>query len=295
MSALTTAPDKLTFAPRRRFMPMFRRIVRLHPNMLVGAIFLLIVVIAAVFSEWIMTESPTWISPGDRLQPPGNEFLLGTDGQGRDVFSRMIKGSQLSLTVGLAVSVLTMIIGGVIGLMAGFSRKFDNVAMRFMDALMAFPSIILAIAIMAARGPSVWNVVFALTVVNTPRMARVVRSVVQNTAQAQYVEAADSMGASTPRVLFRHITPNCLSPVIVQTSFVFADAVLGEATLSFLGAGAPPDIPSWGGMLAESRVFLAQAPWTMLVPGAALTLTVFALNLMGDGIRDLLDPRLRHR
>lgn len=285
----------MTFKARRNYGKMLRRIIRLHPNMVIGAFFLLVVVIAAVFANLIMTESPTWISPADRLIAPGSEYLLGTDGQGRDVFSRMIKGSQLSLTVGLAVSVLTMVAGGIIGLISGFSRKFDNIAMRFMDALMAFPSIILAIAIMAARGPSVWNVVFALTVVNTPRMARVVRSVVQNTAQAQYVEAAQSIGASTPRMLFRHITPNCLSPVIVQTSFVFADAVLGEATLSFLGAGAPPDIPSWGGMLAESRVFLAQAPWTMLVPGAALTITVFALNLIGDGIRDMLDPRLRHR
>lgn len=295
MSVATGTPDRLTLAPRKSFGRTLRRITRLHPNMVLGAVFLLVVVIAAVFAEWIMTESPTWISPSDRLQPPGGEFILGTDGQGRDVFSRMIKGSQLSLMVGLAVSIFTMVIGGVIGLLSGFSQKFDNVAMRFMDALMAFPSIILAIGIMAARGPSVWNVIFALTVVNTPRMARVVRSVVQNTAQMQYVEAADSIGASTPRVLFRHITPNCLSPVIVQTSFVFADAVLGEATLSFLGAGAPPDIPSWGGMLAESRVFLAQAPWTMLVPGAALTITVFALNLIGDGIRDMLDPRLRHR
>lgn len=295
MSAVASTSGSLTLAPRKTLGHKVRRVMRLHPNMVVGAILLLFVVIAAVFAEWIMTESPTWISPGDRLQAPGGDYILGTDGQGRDVFSRMIKGSQLSLTVGLAVSVLTMVIGGVIGLMSGFSSKFDNVAMRFMDALMAFPSIILAIGIMAARGPSVWNVVFALTIVNTPRMARVVRSVVQNTAQMQYVEAADSIGASTPRLLFRHITPNCLSPVIVQTSFVFADAVLGEATLSFLGAGAPPDIPSWGGMLAESRVFLAQAPWTMLVPGAALTITVFALNLIGDGIRDMLDPRLRHR
>ena len=295
MSAVSTSPDNVAFKPRRNYGRIIRRIVRLHPNMVLGAFFLLIVVIAAVFSPWIMTESPTWISPADRLQPPGDGFLLGTDGQGRDVFSRMIKGSQLSLAVGVGVSILTMVIGGIIGLISGFSRKFDNIAMRFMDALMAFPSIILAIAIMAARGPSVWNVIFALTVVNTPRMARVVRSVVQNTSQAQYVEAAQSIGASTPRMLFRHITPNCLSPVIVQTSFVFAEAVLGEATLSFLGAGAPPDIPSWGGMLSESRVFLAQAPWTMLVPGAALTINVFALNLIGDGIRDMLDPRLRHR
>jgi len=267
----------------------------MYPSLVVGVILILVVIVVAIFATWIMPHSPVLQTPSNRLLPPGGEFPMGTDGQGRDVFSRMVKGSQLSLMVGLFVSIATMVIGGIIGLLCGFISQVDNIVMRVMDALMAFPSIILAIGIMAVRGPSVWNVVFALTVVNTPRMARVVRSVVQNTAQMQYVEAADSIGANMPRILLRHITPNCLSPVIVQTSFVFADAVLGEATLSFLGAGAPPDIPSWGGMLSESRVFLSQAPWTMLVPGAALTITVFALNLIGDGIRDVLDPRLRNR
>lgn len=272
-----------------------RRIFTRHPNMLVGAVLFLIVAILAIGAPIIMTHSPTLQSPSDRLLPPSTDHLFGTDGQGRDVFSRMVKGSQLSLLVGVAVSSLTMVVGGLIGLIAGFMPKLDSIIMRIMDALMAFPSIVLAIGIMAVRGADVVNVIFALTVVNTPRMARVVRSVVMGTSQAQFVEAAESIGSSTSRILFRHITPNCLSPVIVQTSFVFAEAVLGEATLSFLGAGAPPDVPSWGGMLSESRVFLSQASWTMLVPGAALTLTVFALNLIGDGIRDVLDPRLRGR
>lgn len=272
-----------------------RRILSRHPNLLVGQILIILVILAAVAAPVIMTHSPTEQVPTDRLLPPAGEHLLGTDGQGRDVFSRMIKGSQLSLLVGIAVSLFTCVVGGLIGLVAGFMPRLDSVIMRVMDALMAFPSIVLAIGIMAVRGADVTNVIFALTVVNTPRMARVVRSVVQGTSQTQFVEAAQSIGSSTPRILFRHITPNCLSPVIVQTSFVFAEAVLGEATLSFLGAGAPPDIPSWGGMLSESRVFLSQAPWTMLVPGAALTVTVFALNLIGDGIRDVLDPKLRQR
>lgn len=292
-TATLTAGDSL--ARNRSTWRRLRRTIRLHPNLLVGGIFLVIVVFMAVFAELIMPHSPTLQVPSDRLLSPGGDFLFGTDGQGRDVFSRMVKGSQLSLMVGVLVSLGTMVIGGLIGLICGFNSAADNLLMRVMDALMAFPSIVLAIGIMAVRGPSVWNVVFALTVVNTPRMARVVRSVVQNTSQMLYVEAAQSIGADTPRVLLKHITPNCLSPLIVQTSFVFADAVLGEATLSFLGAGAPADIPSWGGMLSESRVFLAQAPWTMLVPGAALTITVFALNLIGDGIRDMLDPRLRNR
>lgn len=266
-----------------------------HPNLLVGLILLVIVALIAITAPIIMTHSPTLQVPSDRLLSPSTERIFGTDGQGRDVFSRMVKGSQLSLLVGVAVSAFTMVVGGLIGLIAGFMPKLDGIIMRVMDALMAFPSIVLAIGIMAVRGADVINVIIALTVVNTPRMARVVRSVVMGTSQAQFVEAAESVGSSTPRILFRHITPNCLSPVIVQTSFVFAEAVLGEATLSFLGAGAPPDIPSWGGMLSESRVYLSQAPWTMLVPGAALTITVFALNLIGDGIRDVLDPKLRNR
>jgi len=272
-----------------------QRLMARHPNLLVGTILLVIIVIAAVAAPFIMTQSPTAQAPSDRLLSPSSDHFFGTDGQGRDVYSRMLKGAQLSLLVGIAVAALTCVVGGLIGLVSGFMPRVDGLIMRVMDALMAFPSIVLAIGIMAVRGADVTNVIIALTVVNTPRMARVVRSIVQGTASTQFVEAAQSIGASTPRVLFRHITPNCLSPVIVQTSFVFAEAVLGEATLSFLGAGAPPDVPPWGGMLSESRVFLSQAAWTMLVPGAALTLTVFALNLIGDGIRDVLDPKLRHR
>lgn len=280
---------------RPPFVRTFRKIFSRHVNLLVGTILILLVIIAAITAPVIMTHSATIQAPSDRLLAPSSEHFFGTDGQGRDVYSRTIKGTQLSLLVGFAVSLLTCVFGGMIGLVSGFMPRLDGVIMRVMDALMAFPSIVLAIGIMAVRGANVSNVIIALTVVNTPRMARVVRSVVQGTAQTQFVEAAQSIGSSTPRILFRHITPNCLSPVIVQTSFVFAEAVLGEATLSFLGAGAPPDIPSWGGMLSESRVFLSQAPWTMLVPGAALTITVFALNLVGDGVRDLLDPRLRQR
>lgn len=281
--------------PKPSFMSSARRLFSRQPNMLLGTILLAFVVFAAVAAPVIMTHSPTIQNPSERLLGPSQEYFFGTDGQGRDVFSRTVKGSQLSLLVGVAVAALTCIIGGLIGLICGFMPRVDSIVMRVMDALMAFPSIVLAIGIMAVRGANISNVIFALTVVNTPRMARVVRSVVQGTTHTQFVEAAQSIGAGTPRILLRHISPNCLSPVIVQTSFVFAEAVLGEATLSFLGAGAPSDIPSWGGMLSESRVFLSQAPWTMLVPGAALTITVFALNLIGDGIRDVLDPRLRRR
>jgi len=162
-----------------------------------------------------------------------------------------------------------------------------------MDSMMAFPGVILALAIMAARGPSVGNVIFSLSVVYTPRLARVVRSIVLTIRELQYVEAANALGVSNGRIILRHVLPNSLSPIIVQATFIFAEAVLGEAGLSFLGVGTPPDIPSWGNMLGEARAFLASAPWTMIAPGAALMVTVLSLNLVGDGIRDLLDPRLR--
>ena len=290
----TLTLDKLE-RPSATFIAKSRHILSRNPSLLVGLVLMLIIAFLAVAAPLLMTHSPTKQVPLDRLLSPFGTHLLGTDGQGRDIYSRTLKGAQISLLVGTSVAALTCVFGGLIGLVSGSMPRLDGIIMRVMDGMMSFPSIILAIGIMAVRGAAVSNVILALTVVNTPRMARVVRSVVIGTSQSQFVEAAESIGASHSRVLFRHVTPNCLSPVIVQTSIVFAEAVLAEATLSFLGAGAPLEIPTWGGMLSESRVFLSQAPWTMLVPGAALTITVFALNLVGDGIRDVLDPKLRQR
>lgn len=277
------------------FFETARSTLAVNPNALVGSILFTGIVLVATFADLIVPHDANFQTPAERLLSPGSERLLGTDGQGRDVFSRTIVGSQLSLFVGISVALLTAVVGGLIGLVAGFVGKLDAPLMRMMDALMAFPGIVLAIGIMAVRGAAVSNVIIALTIVTAPRMARVVRSVVQSIAESQYVESAKATGCTTNRMLFRHVLPNSFSPIIVQASFVFAEAVLGEATLSFLGAGAPTDIPSWGGMLSESRLFLSQAPWTMLAPGAALTITVFALNLLGDGLRDILDPRLRGR
>lgn len=264
-------------------------------NIMIGGALFLLVVLVALLAPVLMTHDPTFQEPGERLLGPSHDYFFGTDGSGRDVYSRVVKGAQLSLIVGISVSIATSIIGGFLGLLTGFVPRVDAPIMRVMDGLMAFPGIILAIGIMAVRGAEVSNVVLALTVVSAPRMARVVRSVVIGLAQTQFIEAAESSGASVWRIFGVHLLPNCLSPILVQASFVFAEAVLGEATLSFLGAGAPPEIPSWGGMLSESRLFLSQAPWTMIAPGAALTITVFALNLLGDGLRDWLDPRLRNR
>lgn len=269
--------------------------IRRNPNMVVGFVLIMLVILMAIFAPWIMNHSPTEQVPMERLKPFSSEYWLGTDGQGRDLYSRTIEASKVSLFVGAVVSVMTILIGGLIGLICGTNPALDSIVMRIMDGMLAFPSIILAIAIMAVRGPAISNVIIALTIVNLPTAARVVRSVALGISEAQFVDAAKSAGASRSRILFRHIAINSLSPAIVHTSIVFAESILAEASLSFLGAGIPSHIPSWGVMLADSRVYLATAPWTMLVPGAALTITVFALNLIGDGIRDMLDPRLRNR
>jgi len=262
-------------------------------NILLGGGILGALLLIAVIAPLIATHNPQTIVGFARLKGPSAIHFFGTDGQGRDIYSRIVYGARLSLGVGFAVAIATLIAGTIIGLISGYYHRADAILMRIMDGMMAFPGIILAIGIMAVRGAQVSNVILALSVVATPRLARVVRSVVLGLRESQFVEAARAIGNVDSRVVWRHILPNCLSPLIVQSSFVFAEGVLGEATLSFLGAGSPPNVPSWGTMLNDSKVFLEQAPWTMLFPGAALTLTVFALNLLGDGLRDLLDPRLR--
>jgi peptide/nickel transport system permease protein len=272
-----------------------RRIPRFfgHRGAFVGAVIVVCILLAALAAPLLARHDPLFLDANVRLQAPNAAHPFGTDNQGRDTYSRVIFGARLSILVGIGVSLLTVFVGTTVGLLAGFYRRFDSVVMRVMDGLMAFPGVILAIAIMAAIGPRLENVIISLTVVYTPRLARVVRSAVLQLREQQYVEAAQAIGVGTPRLLVRHILPNCMAILIVQSTFIFADAVLGEASLSFLGAGTPPEIPSWGNMLGDARQYLARAPWTMLAPGAALMLAVLGLNLLGDGVRDLLDPRLR--
>jgi peptide/nickel transport system permease protein len=241
----------------------------------------------------VLAGDPLRIDVARRLTAPGAAHWFGTDDVGRDVWSRVVYGARLSLLVGVAVVGLSFVIGLACGLTAGYYRRLDNVVMRVMDGLMAFPAIILAIALMASLGPSVLNVIVAIGIVYAPRVARIVRGSVLVIRETTYVEAARALGASDAAVIARHVLPNCLSPVIVQGSFVFAAAVLTEAALSFLGVGVPPYVPSWGNILAEGRLYLQQAPWLVLYPGGAIMLTIFGLNLLGDGLRDLLDPRLR--
>lgn len=266
-----------------------------HRSAVAGAVIVLLMALMALCANLLATHDPLFLAPAARLEPPGAAHWFGTDEFGRDVYSRVVFGSRVSLMVGLGVSAATVLFGTIIGLVAGYFRPVDGVIMRMMDGMMAFPGVILALGIMAAAGASMWNVILALTVVDTPRLARVLRSVVLTVRELQYVEAARAIGVSTPRILLLHILPNCAAILIVQGTFVFAQAVLGEAGLSFLGVGTPPYIPSWGNMLGEARNYLATAPWTMLAPGAALMIAVLGLNLLGDGIRDLLDPRLRRR
>ena len=272
-----------------------RRLPRLfgHRGAIIGLSIVVGIIVVAVAAPVLARHDPLFLDANIRLQPPSAAYPFGTDNQGRDTFSRVVFGARLSILVGLGVALLTLLIGTGVGLVAGFYRRFDSVVMRLMDGLMAFPGVILAIAIMAAIGPRVENVIFSLTVVATPRLARVVRSAVLQVRELSYIEAAQAIGVSATRLLVRHVLPNCLAILIVQSTFIFADAVLGEASLSFLGAGTPPEIPSWGNMLGDARQYLARAPWTMLAPGAALMLAVLGLNLLGDGVRDLLDPRLR--
>jgi peptide/nickel transport system permease protein len=291
MASDVAAAQPVTRASARarwRLPPAFR-----HRSTVIGSIIVAVIVLMAITAPLLATHDPMLLDPVERLTAPNSQYLFGTDNFGRDTYSRVVFGSRLSLLVGIGVSVMTVVFGTLIGLVAGYFRRVDGIIMRVMDGLMAFPGVILALAIMAAIGPRVENVLVALTVVYTPRLARVVRSVVLSVRRTQYVDAALAIGVDTPRILMRHILPNCRAILIVQATFIFAEAVLGEAGLSFLGVGTPPDIPSWGNMLGEARGYLASAPWTMLAPGAALMLAVLGLNLVGDGIRDLLDPRLR--
>lgn len=299
-AAKTDDAPALTAGRARRKQTFFDRFMR-HRSAVLGAVVFGFVILVALLTPLLMNHDPTLAAPQSRLSPPMTSamapatgtFIFGTDNLGRDVYSRVVKGSQVSLMVGLGVAAAVVVAGTTIGMLAGYFKQLDTVLMRVMDSMMAFPGIILALAIMSVRGPGIGNVIIALAIVDTPRFARVVRSVVLTLRELQYIEAAHALGIGSGRIMLRHILPNCLSPMIVQATFVFAAAVLGEAGLSFLGAGTPPEIPSWGQMLADARNFLAQAPWTMIAPGAALMVTVLGLNLLGDGIRDLLDPRLR--
>jgi len=270
------------------------RFVRRNPTMVIGAVILSAMALAAAMAPFYAGDALT-MSPAQRLRPPSDAHWFGTDHLGRDVFARTIYGAQVSLFVGLSVAACSVSIGLTIGLVSGYFRKVDAVVMRFMDGLMAIPGILLAIALVSLTRASVWIVIVAITIPEIPRVVRLVRSVVLSVREAPYVEAAIAGGTPAWLIMLRHILPNTVAPLIVQATYICAAAILAEAALSFLGAGTPPEIPTWGNMIAQSRLFLSRAPWTIFCPGVALALVVLAVNLLGDGLRDRLDPRFSRR
>ena len=261
----------------------------------IATILLLAVILLTVFSPWIATHDPLAMDPLKRLQSASGEHLLGTDAYGRDLFSRMILGGRISLVIGIAAAATALILGVLIGLIAGYFRTADALIMRAMDALMAMPSILIAIALVALNGPSIGSVIMAITVPEVPRVVRLVRSVVLTVREEPYVEAALALGSSTPKILFQHLLPNTMAPMIVQGTYIIASAILTEALLSFLGAGISTEIPTWGNIMAEGRQYFRLNPGIILWPGVLLTICVLSINLIGDAARDGLDPRMKKR
>lgn len=249
-----------------------------------------IIFLLALFAPLLATQPPLEMKVTDRLKAPSAAHWFGTDEFGRDVYSRVVYGSRISIAVGLSVVLISSVFGLILGLYSAYYRQLDNLIMRVVDGLMAFPAVLLAIAIMAALGPKVENVIISISVVYIPTVARTVRSAALVVREQTYIEAIRALGGKPWRIIWRHIAPNCLSPLIVQATFIFAYAVIIEASLSFLGAGTPPPQPSWGNILSDGRTLIRQAWWIMVFPGVAIVMTVLGLNLIGDGLRDLLDP-----
>ncbi len=308
--AAPTLPDVL---PPRRARGRVGMFLHRYPTIAMGGFILAVVLLIAIAAPYLGTVDPTALAPARRTRPPPDvvawagywlgfgdkppawQFLFGSDMLGRDVYSRVMYGTRVSLTVGFAVAFFSSVIGLFIGVCSGFIRVLDAVVMRIMDGLMSIPSILLAIALMALIGASVQNVVLAIAVAEVPRVSRLVRGVVLSLREQPYVEAAIASGTRVHLIIWRHILPNTLAPIIVQATFICASAMLGEATLSFIGAGTPPTIPSWGNIMAEGRALWQVKPYIVFFPAIFLSLTVLGVNLLGDGLRDALDPRLAKR
>jgi len=283
--------DHLELETQKTLVVRLRDFARRHPTVVASTAVLLILVILTVASPYL-SSNPLDISPRNRLKTPSAEHWFGTDNLGRDIYSRTLHGGRVSLTVGLGVGLLATFFGLIVGLVSGYSRPVDAVIMRIMDGLMAIPEILLAITFVAITSASIQNVIMAITIPEVPRVARLVRSVVLMIREQPYVEAAVSIGTGLPKMLLRHVLPNTVAPLLVQGTYVFASAVITEALLGFVGAGTPPEIPSWGNIMAEGRIYFQMAPWIIFFPGTFLTFAVLAVNVLGDGLRDMLDPRL---
>lgn len=260
-----------------------------------AAVILVVIVMAALLAPLYVPYDPLAMNAMARLKPPSSEFLLGTDPYGRDIFSRVMTGGRVSLLIGVGAAAVSVAVGLIIGLVAGYFRTADSIIMRIMDSLMAIPAILLAIALVALNGPSLGSVIVAITVPEVPRVVRLVRSVVLSAREEPYVEAAIALGSSMPKILMQHLMPNTFAPLIVQGTYICASAILIEAILSFLGAGVSTEIPTWGNIMAEGRSYFQIKPGLIFWPGLMLSLCILAINLLGDTARDLLDPRMKKR
>jgi peptide/nickel transport system permease protein len=285
-------PDVLPPRKRRGKVALF---IHRHPSIAIGGFLVALIVAIAIFAPWLGTVDPTALAPAKRTRPPSSIYWFGTDMLGRDVYSRVLFGTRVSLIVGFSVAIAASAIGTFIGLVSGFVRWLDALLMRVMDGLMSIPPILLAIALMALTRGSVPNVVIAITIPQIPQVARLVRGIVLSLREQPYVESAIASGTRVPKIIFKHILPNTLAPITVQATFICAAAMITEAILSFIGAGTPPTIPSWGNIMAEGRALWQVKPYIVFFPALFLSITVLAVNLLGDGLRDALDPRLAKR
>ncbi|MER8428570.1 ABC transporter permease [Mesorhizobium sp. M1403] len=272
----------------------FPRLATRHPLVVIGGGLVALLIVLALAAP-LYAGDPLNIDPFKRLHPPSAEMWFGSDNLGRDVFARTVFGARISLLVGLTSAAAAALGGLMIGVIAGYNRAFDNIIMRVMDGLMSIPTFLLAIALISLTGPGVGILIVAITIVQLPSVSRLVRSVVMSVRERPYVEAALCGGARLPKVLWRHILPSTIPALMVQSAMVCADAIMTEAGLSFLGVGVPPEIPSWGNMISGSRLYLSIAPMTVFAPGICLAVMVLAVNLLGDGLRDLFDPRAKRR
>jgi peptide/nickel transport system permease protein len=265
------------------------------PIIAVATILLLLIIVMSILAPWLAPHDPMQLLPAQRLKPPSDQFLLGTDAYGRDLLSRVIYGGRISLLIGFGATIVSVVCGLIIGLFAGFFRWLDAVLMRVMDGVMAIPAILLAIAVVSLSGASIFTVMIAITIPEIPRVARLVRSVVLSAREEPYVEAAISLGSSLPKIMWRHLLPNTIAPLIVQGTNFCASAILTEAILSFLGAGISTETPTWGNIMAEGRQYFQIKPSLIFWPGLLLSIAILSVNLIGDAARDALDPKMKQR
>jgi peptide/nickel transport system permease protein len=289
------APDLPAILPVSKERGRITGFIYRHPTIFIGGLLVGLMIFIAIFAPYLGTKDPTALAPAKRTRDPSALYWFGTDMLGRDVYSRVLYGSRVSLLVGFSVAFVSSILGTLIGVVAGFIRPIDAVVMRVMDGLMSIPPILLAIALMALTRASVQNVIVAISIAEFPRVSRLVRGVVLSLREQPYVEAAIASGTRVPVIIWKHILPNTLAPLMVQATFICASAMITEATLSFIGAGTPPIIPSWGNIMAEGRALWQVKPYIVFFPAIFLSITVLAVNLLGDGLRDALDPRLAKR